>query len=66
MSGLDVYHAVVSDADPEKALNALTNDEMETLIEWLWLLDNPNNFQAHIYAMSMVCVLGRWKKLIRS
>jgi hypothetical protein len=65
MSGAEVYQQIVASPVPDRAVAELSDDELEALIEELWLVRSPNNFQATVYAMAMHRVLYRWKNLLR-
>jgi hypothetical protein len=65
MSGADVYQQIVAAEVPDRAIAELSNDELEALIEALWLVRSPNDFQATVYAMAMHRVLYRWKNQLR-
>jgi hypothetical protein len=65
MSGAEVYQQIVASPVPDRAVAELSDDELEALIEELWLVRSPNNFQATVYAMAMNRVLYRWKNLLR-
>lgn len=67
MSGFadGIFKGIVAADKPQAALAALPDKDLEILIENLRAIPDPNEFQASVFAMAMMEVLGRWKKSIR-
>ena len=61
----DLFAEVASSESPQRAIADLSNKELEILIDGLWKLERPNDFQAQVFALAMVRVLERWKVSIR-
>lgn len=62
----DLFAEVASEESPAQAIAQLSNKELEILLDGLWKLESPNDFQAQVFAMAMVQVLTRWKTSIRT
>lgn len=64
--GADLFAEVASAESPQRALAEMSNKELEILIDGLWKLESPNDFQAQVFALAMVRVLERWKASIKT